>query len=59
MAESTESLSNAQDEVRWPKPVVLGSLAVIGVSLVLAILYPRARAAIGAAVIISPIPPIP
>lgn len=48
-----------QERAAWPKPVVLGSLAVIGVSLVLAILYPRARAAIGAAVIISPIPPVP
>jgi hypothetical protein len=56
---TTETVPNDEQQRGWPKPVVLGSLAVIGVSLVLAILYPRARAAIGAAVIISPIPPIP
>jgi hypothetical protein len=56
---STGIASSDESQRVWPKPIVLGSLAVLGVSLVLAILYPRARAAIGAAIIISPIPPIP
>jgi len=55
---ATETVNN-EHERGWPKPVILGSLAVLGVSLVLAILYPRTRAAIGAAVLISPIPPVP
>lgn len=41
------------------KSVILGSLAVVGVSLVLAILYPRARTAIATAIVVSPIPPVP
>lgn len=55
---STKADDDAMQPI-WPKPVILGSLAVVGVSLVVAILYPRARAAIAAAVIISPIPPVP
>lgn len=51
--------ANEATPLNWPKPVILGSLAVLGVSLVVAILYPRARAAIAAAVILSPIPPVP
>ncbi len=55
----TEPAHEQQEERTWTKPVLLGSLAVLGVATVLAILYPRARAAIGAAVLISPIPPVP
>lgn len=56
---ATETVVSNEPQRGWQKPVILGSVAVIGISLVLAILYPRARAAIGAAVMISPIPPIP
>lgn len=46
-------------EPRWAGPVVFASIAVLTVATVLALLYPRARAAIAAGVIISPIPPVP
>jgi hypothetical protein len=43
----------------WVKPVVLGSVAVLALALVAALVFPRARTAIAAGVLISPIPPIP
>lgn len=43
----------------WVKPVVLGSVAVVALALVAALVFPRARTAIAAGIIVSPIPPIP
>jgi hypothetical protein len=44
---------------RWTVPVVIGSIVVLGTAFVFGLLYPRARKAIAAGVLISPIPPIP
>ena len=44
---------------RWTTPVVVGSIVVLGTAFVFGLLYPRARKAIAAGVLISPIPPIP
>lgn len=44
---------------RWTVPVVVGSIVVLGTAFVFGLLYPRARKAITAGVLISPIPPIP
>jgi hypothetical protein len=44
---------------RWTAPVVVGSIVVLGTAFVFGLLYPRARKAIAAGVLISPIPPIP
>lgn len=43
---------------RWTG-VVVGSIVVLGTAFVFGLLYPRARKAIAAGVLISPIPPIP
>lgn len=43
----------------WAKPVILASVAVLSLALVAALLFPKARSAIAAGVIVSPIPPIP
>lgn len=44
---------------RWTTPVVVGSIVVLGTAFVFGLLYPKARKAITAGVLISPIPPIP
>lgn len=44
---------------RWTAPVVIGSLVVLGTAFVFGLLFPKARKAIAAGVIISPIPPLP
>ena len=43
----------------WARPLLLGSAAVLTLAVLAALVFPRARAAITAAVIVSPIPPIP
>lgn len=44
---------------RWTAPVVVGSIIVLGTAFVFGLLYPKARKAIAAGVLISPIPPLP
>jgi hypothetical protein len=41
------------------KTVTVASISVLGAAVILGILFPKARKAITAAVIVSPIPPVP
>lgn len=41
------------------KTVAYASVGVLGAAAILAILFPKARKVIAAAIIVSPIPPIP
>lgn len=54
--EKTEAVKSRP---RWTAPVVVGSIVVLGTAFVFGLLYPKARKAIAAGVILSPIPPIP
>ncbi len=46
-------------ELRWTKPIVLASLAVLTGAVFFGFLFPNAKRAIVAGVLISPIPPVP
>ena len=56
---NSEQAQPMQSKPRWTTPVVVGSVVVLATAFVFGVLFPKARKAITAGVIISPIPPIP
>jgi hypothetical protein len=58
MADSAQTEA-VKPRPRWTTPVVVGSIVVLGTAFVFGLLYPKARKAIAAGVLISPIPPLP